>query len=193
MTPQADLTLNRTYNNGFGTSTGTGSTQATSWAEYGRFGIISDVSHEDRLTGFGELGQQYMSFAGYSETSSSANPFPASVNSGTLSMDVTRAGGSWTHKFDDIQLDADHNLPVSITLAGAIAHSFDVHSGLTATVASLGTSTAANVTDTWGEFGGRIEGQVTSNLAFDVDINGTTGGGDMGTAVHGGVGMSYKF
>jgi hypothetical protein len=84
-------------------------------------------------------------------------------------------------------------MPISITLAGDIAQSFDVHSGLTATVSGVGSSSANNGTDTWGEFGGRIESQLTDNIALDLDLTGTTGGGVLGTAIHGGVGVTYTF
>ena len=43
-----------------------------------------------------------------------------------------------THRLDDLFID----VLVSVTLAGAAARSFDVHSGMTANVAGVGTSTA---------------------------------------------------
>jgi len=67
VTPQATLALSRTYVNGAGTATGVGSTSATTWAYYGRSGLMWDVTKADSLTGYGELGQQSMAFAGYSE------------------------------------------------------------------------------------------------------------------------------
>ncbi|MGA8494391.1 MAG: hypothetical protein WB764_02840 [Xanthobacteraceae bacterium] len=79
------------------------------------------------------------------------------------------------------------------TLAGAAAHSFDVHSGLTADVSGVGIGTAGNEADTWGEFGGRIEAGLADGLALDLDINGTTGGGALGTVLHGGAGLVYRF
>jgi hypothetical protein len=47
-------------------------------------------------------------------------------------------------------------------------------------------------TDTWGEFGARVEGEMTNNIALDIDVTGTSGG-PAGTDVHGGVSMSDKF
>ena len=82
-------------------------------------------------------------------------------------------------------------VPVSITVAGSIAQSFDVHSGLTATVSGIGSSSAANTRNRWGEFGFR-RGTLTDRLN-DLDFTGTTGTGSLNTAVHGGIGLSYKF
>jgi probable HAF family extracellular repeat protein len=191
VTPQAPLTLTRSYANGSGTSTGQGGINATSWAEYGRGGLIWDVTAHDRLTGYGELGQQYMSFGAYSENSTN-NPFPASVGAGLLRLGVARIGGLWTHKIDDLFDQWDH-VPVSVTLAGNVAQSFNVHSGLTATVAGVGSTEANNGTDTWGEFGGRVTAGLTKNIDLNLDLNGTTGGGALGTAIHGGVGVTYSF
>jgi probable HAF family extracellular repeat protein len=193
VTPQADLTISRSYANGAGTSTGTGSTEATSWAEYGRLGMVWNLTGYDQLTGYGEMGQQYMAFNAYTETTAQGNPFPASVDGGVLRLDVARAGASWTHKFDGLQLEDDLNVPISFTLAGAAAHAINEHAGLTATVAGVGASTAANETDTWGEFGGRLEGQLTTHVALDLDLTGTTGSGALGTVFHGGVGLTYWF
>ena len=128
-----------------------------------------------------------MSFDPYAE-SATGNPFPASVGGGLFRMGVARAGGSWTHDLSSF-IDA----PVSVTLAGAVARSFDVHSGLTATVPGIAPMEAANSTDTWGEFGGRIETRFTERLAVDFDVNGTTGGGAIGTVLHGGVDVMLRF
>jgi Autotransporter beta-domain len=187
VTPRGMLTLTRTYANGAGTDTGEGSTNATSWAEYGRGGLIWDATKDDRFTGYGELGQQYMSFDAYTENSA-GNPFPASVGSGLFRTGVARVGGTWTRDLSSLIY-----APISFTLAGDVARSFDVHAGLTADVPGVGNVSAANEADTWGEFGARIETQLTDQLALDLDLNGTTGGGALGTSVHGGAGLSYRF
>ncbi len=192
MTPQAPFTFTRAYANGSGTSTGTGSAKTTNWAEYGRGGLIWDVTADDRLTGYGELGQQYMSFNGYTETSTAINPFPATISSGTLSMGVARLGGLWTHKIGGLS-DEWGPVPVSVTLAGDAVRSFDVHSGLTVNVAGIGSTTASNESDTWGEFGARLTAGLTPDTDLNLDINGTAGGGSLGTALHGGVGVSCRF
>ena len=187
ITPQATLTLNRTYMNGNTLALGQGSSNETSWAEYGRGGLVWNATKDDQLTGYGELGQQYMSFDGYTENSNAGNPFPASVGSGLFRMGVARIGGSWTHDLLHL-IEA----PISFTLAGDAARSFNVHSGLGATFLGAASTDAADITDTWGEFGARIEARFTDRLALDLDLNGTTNGA-LGTVLHGGIGVTVEF
>jgi hypothetical protein len=186
--PQASLTMSRPYANGTGTSTGSGGTQAASWAEYARAGLSWDANTNNKFSVYGELGQQYMSFDAYNETIEDSNPFPASVNNGLVRQDIVRAGGAWTHKLDNL-----FDKLTEITLVGAIAHSFNGQSGLTVNVAGIGTSTASFERATWGEFGARVESQLTEHIAVNFDITGTTGDNEMDTAIHGGVGLSYRF
>jgi probable HAF family extracellular repeat protein len=192
-TPDETLTFTRPYANGAGTSYGSGSTHAAAWAAYGRGGMMADVDADNRLTGYGELGVQYLSYGGYGEALTAQNPFPATVNGGLMHMDIARAGGEWTSKLGSIESDQGQIIPVSVTLAGAAAHSFGVHAPVATTVAGIGVSTGEGEDATWGEYGARLEAQFTDNIALDLDITGTTGGNGIGTTVHGGGGISYKF
>ncbi len=189
-TPQATMTMHRSYS--YGLSTGVGNTETTSWADYGRGGLIWDITSADRLTGYGEVGQQAMAFGAYSEQAGGTNPFPASVNGGLLNMGVARVGSSWTHKIDTLS-DTFGKVPVAVTFAGDVARSFAVHSGLHAVSAIGDTASSANTAETWGEFGGRLSAELTKNLSLDFDVNGTTGGDALGTSFHGGMGVSYAF
>jgi hypothetical protein len=191
--PSTQLTFTRPYNNEGFTDSGIGSTNATSWDEYFRGGLTVNLSATDKITGFGEIDEQSMGFDGYTEATSVTNPFPATINSGVIRMTILRAGPSWTHDVGSIHWDDNHATPLAVTFAGAVAHSFNVHSGLTAVVPDIGTTMASNTSDTWGEFGARIEGELTKSITLDFDIAGTAGGTDIGTSVHGGVGLGYTF
>ncbi|HEX3666828.1 MAG TPA: hypothetical protein VHU23_16510 [Rhizomicrobium sp.] len=188
VSPSTDLTLSRTYMNGNGLATGQGVTNSRSWGEYGRGGLVWKATKDDQFMGYAELGQQFVSFDGYTEETSPNNPFPATVGGGLLRMAVARFGGSWTRNLRGLIA-----LPWSVTVGGNIARSFAVHSGLTATVDGLGSMTAANIADTWGEFGARLESRITEKAAFYIEVSGTAGGGGIGSAVHGGAGLSYHF
>jgi fibronectin-binding autotransporter adhesin len=190
ITPRASLTLTRSYADLVtgGTDVGQGSTNETSWAEYARGGMVWSATKEDQLTGYGELGQQYMSFDGYTESANAGNPFPATVGGGLFRMGVARIGGSWTH-----DLWRQIYAPISLTIAGDMARSFNVHPGLGATFLGAASTNTNDSTDMWGEFGARIEARFTDRLALDLDLNGTTGGGTMGTVLHGGVDVVLRF
>lgn len=188
--PSTDTTFRRDYANGAGTATGRGSADTASWAGYGRGGVIWDATQTDQLMAYGELGRQSMHIDSYTEPLTTDNPFPASVDGGTMHMMVTKAGLSYTHDFDDVPT---LNIPVSVTLAGAVARSFATSSGLRTTVDGIGTLRADGQNETWGEFGARVEGTLTDGIVLNLDINGTTGGAAGETALHGGVGVVYKF
>ena len=191
VTPQQGVTLTRSYADGTGTSMGEGTSEATSWAGYGRAGMVWNATAHNSFTGFGELGQQTMDFSGYTEATTASNPFPATVSGGTLRMDVARYGGQWTHSMDGLFFPG--HIPATFTLAADYAQSFDVRSGLTAEVPGIGTSAAANTGDRWAEFGARLESHLTERLALDLDVTGTSGDNALRTAIHGGGGLSYSF
>jgi hypothetical protein len=195
VTPDAGLTMRRAYDTGGTSNTGIGKTDSTNWDYYLRFGVTTDLDHNNKLTGFGEIGEQAMDFGGYTEGAAANNPTPATVNGGELSMGVLRAGGVWTRKLGDLPVgegELARAVPVAVTLSGAIAHSFATHSGLSMTAGGVGFS-AADTTDTWGEYGARIEGHVTQNATIGIDMLGTAGGGKLGNSTHAGVFLGYEF
>ncbi len=193
-TPEETLTLTRGYVNGAGFSTGRGSADASSFAGYARSGLIWDATASDRLTGYGEIGRQYLSIASYIEAPGLANPFPASVDGGTLFMNVAKVGAAWTHETSHLlSLPNGKPLPISLTLAGAAVHSFSPHTALTASLAAAGTVRTNSPSETWGEFGGRLSARFTQNLSLGLDLSGTAGADPIGTSLHGGASLAYAF
>ena len=192
-TPEETLTFTRPYANGAGTSFGTGSANAAAYAAYGRGGMVWDADADDRLTGYGELGVQYLSFGGYGEALTAQNPFPATVNGGLMHMDIARLGGEWTRQMGTVESDQGQVIPGlsdSGGSGGAIVWRAraDGDDGVGHRHGHGGGTGRDR-----GEFGGRLEAQITGNLALDLDLTGTTGGDGLGTTVHGGGGISYKF
>ena len=45
----------------------------------------------------------------------------------------------------------------------------------------------------WAEYGARVGYAVTEAVTFDVFVNGVSGDDDIGTHVHGGGGLRYRF
>jgi probable HAF family extracellular repeat protein len=199
--PQAAMTLTRTYANGAGWSEGHGDVPSTTWAEYGRGGLMLDVSPADRFTGFGEIGQQTVTYLGYAEAEGPNNPFSAVIDGGAFRMNVARGGASWTHHWDrsfwnlrssDPYADPNQPAAVSLTLAGAVARSFATSTAITASVPGLGVVSAASQAATWCEFGARLEAQITRHMSIGLDLNGITGDA-ITSSIHGGVSLTYKF
>ena len=184
VTPNETLSLSRPYANGAGISTGNGSTDATAWTFYGKLGVAYELTTRDQINGWGDLDHEELKYSGYSEEISSSNPFPATVQSGTASLDIARTGLSLTHRLTD---------RLAVTGSAAIAHSFDARSGLNVTVAPMGMMTAEAPDATWGEFGAGIDIGLTKRLTLDLSAEGTTGGSNVGTSFHGGGGLSYSF
>lgn len=193
-TPEETLAFNRSYLNGSGMTTGQGSAEASSFAGYARGGLIWDVSGKDRLVGYGEFGKQYLSVSSYAEAYGPRNPFPAEVNGGLLFMNVAKLGGQWTREVGNAFLSPDGSAtPISLTLAGAAAHSFDPHMSLSASLSGAGTVTTTSRADTWGEFGARASAQITKNLSLGLDVSAIAGPDPVGASVHGGASLSFGF
>ncbi len=194
-TPEETMTFKRSYLNGSGSNSGSGSADASAFAGYGRGGLIWDATPSNRLVGYGEYGRQYLSVSSYVEASGAGynNPFPAEVNGGLLWMNVARAGFSWTHDLGAMFNANGQTVPLSFTLAGAAAHSFDPRTGLRATLTGAGTVTTPSHEDTWGEFGARIAAQFTKNVSFGLDFSGSAGADPGGASFHGGAALAYAF
>jgi len=186
-TPDETLTLHRAYANGVGTAVGTGNSGAYSFAGYGRLGLVYDVTPKDTLSTFVELGQQALHHAAYTEALSSANPFPTDVSEGLLRYDVARIGASATHTL------ATGKYPLTATVSGAIVQAFNADGTLRANVAGVGMTSAATSALTWGEFGASLGVALTNRLSANLGILGTSGDSNMGTALHGTAGVTYKF
>jgi hypothetical protein len=188
ITPEQTLTFSRPYANGPYAALGQGSSSTTSWDGYGRVGLVFDADGDDQLVGWGDLGEQGMDFGGYSEGLSQSNPFPATVSAGDLTFGVARLGASYTRDLKSLIY-----APFYVTLAGAAARSFGVHSGLNVAMGGLATMYGANSDDTWGEFGGQLSARLTDRVTASLGLSGTAGAQPIGISLHGDAGLSYQF
>jgi T5SS/PEP-CTERM-associated repeat protein len=188
VTPREDLTFSRPYDMGGNAAMGEAGTDATAWAGYGRLGLIWDADQANRFSAYSEFGQQGLVYDAASEASGPANPFPATIEAGSMRMGVARLGGSWTRDLTEM-----FHTPISATLAGAAARSFDVRSGLHVTEAGIGTMAANDDAVTWGEFGAQIDAAIAERTSLNVGLIGTAGAPPLGISVHGNAGLSYRF
>jgi hypothetical protein len=182
--PEADLEFERTYMNGAGTATGLGNTQGDVSYYYARAGVVFDLGKREQVVVSGEIGRERLEVDGYSETLT-GNPFNATVAPGTDEMDLAKARLAWSFALAP-RVDA--------TLWGAGVYGFNRQSDLVTSVAGVGVFTPAASDDTaWAEYGARIGYAVTETVTFDVFVNGVSGDDGIGTRVHGGGGLRYRF
>jgi probable HAF family extracellular repeat protein len=184
LAPEADLEFARTYANGAGTATGVGSTHGDVSYLFARAGLVFDLGRREQVVVSGEIGRERLEVDGYSETLA-GNPFNAAVAPGTDRMDLAKARLAWSFALAP-RVDA--------TLWGAAVYGFNRDTELTAAVAGLGVLAPVVDDDTaWAEYGARVGYAVTEAVTFDVFVNGVSGDDDIGTRVHGGGGLRYRF
>jgi probable HAF family extracellular repeat protein len=182
--PDADMEFERTYMNGAGTTTGVGSTHGDVSYLYARAGLVFDLGKREQVVIAGEVGRERLEVDGYSETLS-GNAFNAVVAPGTDRMDLAKARLAWSFGIAP-RMDA--------TLWGAGVYGFNRETELLAAVAGVGLFAPVIEDETaWAEYGARIGYAVTETVTFDVFVNGVSGEDDIGTRVHGGGGLRYRF
>ena len=183
--PEPDLEFERTYMNGAGTATGIGNTEGDVSYYYARAGVVFDLGKREQVVVSGEIGRERLEVDGYAETLSATNPFNAQVSSGTDEMDLAKARLAWSFALAP-RFDA--------TLWGAGVYVFNRETDLVTSVAGLGVFAPVVGDDTaWAEYGARVGYSVTEQVTFDVFVNGVSGDDDIGTRVHGGGGLRYRF
>ncbi len=183
--PDAALEFERTYANGAGTSTGVGNTHGDLGYVYARAGVLVVDDRLDQVAVSGEIGRQWMTVDGYSETISAQNPFAASIGEGTEQADLAKLRLMWSHQFSRV-------VDGTVWLTGVQA--FNRSSGLEATVAGVGLFGVNDVdTVNWAEFGARVGYKLTETVTLDGFANGVSGEEEIGTHVHAGLGLRYQY
>lgn len=183
--PRVRAQLHERRRDGAGTATGIGSTHGDVSYYYARAGVVFDLGKREQVVVSGEIGRERLEVDGYSEALSAGNPFNAQVSAGTDEMDIVKARLAWSFGIAP-RMDA--------TLWGAGIYGFNRETDLVASVAGVGVLTAVTDDDTaWVEYGARVGYAVTEAVTFDVFVNGVSGDDDIGTRVHGGGGLRYRF
>jgi probable HAF family extracellular repeat protein len=175
----SNVSLTRTYPGG----SGTGVTQGTLAALYGRAGLTKDFDTGDQLTFSGELGGRWLSTAAYSESFSAGNPFPASVAAGTDTQVVSKLGVAWTHPLAK---------SVDMTVRAAVGTTIGGVSELKVATTGFGTLTTGLDHPVWGELGAHLSWYVSDKSAIDLYATGIFGQG-IGANAHVGAGYHYRF
>jgi probable HAF family extracellular repeat protein len=180
--PQMNLAITRTYMNGAGTATGTGTTTGSIGSLYVKGGVIWTASEADEIALSGTAAVNLLSLAGYTEAAGATNPFPATysaINDVTTSIKATIA---WTHEINE---------RIDLTLSASLGETFGIDP-VTATVAGAGALTSPGGNYAFGELSARIGYKVSDDmtvsgfLAASMTQNG-------GTHVQAGIGVTLKF
>lgn len=100
-------------------------------------------------------------------------------------MDLAKARAQWSFGLSQ-RFDA--------TLWATAVYSFNQKSELVAAVAGVGTFVPVIDDETvWAEYGARIGYAVTEAVTLDLFFDGVSGEDEIGTRIHGGAGLRYRF
>ena len=125
-----------------------------------------------------------MQTGGYSEAMTAINPYPETVPTGLDTLNVARIGGQLTHLF---------NGNIEANVSAAVAYGFGAGAGAPVSVYEFGPiAPSALPNTTWMEYGARLGYRFNNRLVIDAFVVGTAFG-QVGTTVHGGVGLRYEF
>ena len=184
LTPYEHVNYTRTYANGLSRATGNGSALDRDLSVFARVGWVSRVTPIDEAAVYADVGRIWMQTGGYSEPMTAVNPYPATVNSGLDTLNIARIGGQYTHLFFG---------NIEANVSGGIAYGFSAGSGSAFDVTDFGPISAnALPNTTWVEYGARIGYRFNDRMVVDAFVLGT-GGGEVGTTVHGGIALRYAF
>jgi hypothetical protein len=184
ITPDATLTLSRSYVNGAGTALGRGTTEGEIGYHYVRLGAAVQLGQGSELSLSGELGRSRLDLAGYVEPLSASNPFEATVEARRERMTVVRLQGQFSHRFGP---------RVTATFyAGPVWARYGDGSGLVlATVPGIGPLVAAPGNPAWIEGGARIGYDLGR---FSIELFGDFGNGEsgVGEGAHAGLALRLR-
>ena len=184
LTPYEDVHYSRSYADGFTTSVGNASAINRNLSLFARAGWIARLTPVDEAAISGDLSRNWMQTGGYTEATSALNPFPATVSNGLDLLNVARIGAQITHLF---------NGNIEANVSGAVAYGFGAGAGSAVNVYDFGPiAPNALPNTTWAEWGARLGYRYSDRLVIDAFVVGTAFG-EVGTTVHGGIGLRYSF
>ncbi len=124
-----------------------------------------------------------MKTAAYAEQIA-GNPFNAVVSDGKDAMDVVKLRMQGSREFG--KYDA--------TVWGAWAVGFRRSANYVTSISGVGSLSPSELKNVaWAEYGARIGYKISESLTADLFMNGISGDADLGTRIHGGAGLRYKF
>jgi hypothetical protein len=184
LTPYEQVKYSRNYSNGDGTALGTATAVDRDLSLFARVGWLARLTPADEAAVYGDLSRNWMQTGGYSEATTAINPYPETVPSGLDALDVARIGGQYTHLF---------NGNIEANVSAAVAYGFGAGSGSFVNVYDFGPIAPNALPNTaWLEYGARVGYRFSNRIVVDAFVIGTAFG-EVGTTVHGGIGLRFSF
>ena len=181
----ADLTFDRTYDNGAARVTAIGKGSGDLTYVSGRAGIVFGHRTSDQLAISAEYGREQLHSSAYSELNVASNPFAAIFGDARDRMDLAKLRLQWSHQFGP-RIDA--------TLWAAAVHAFNRETSLQASVAGVGSFSPGDLKDlNWAEFGLRVGYALSQTITVDAFANGLSGRDGIDTRAHGGAAVRVRF
>jgi probable HAF family extracellular repeat protein len=182
--PFQEVRYSRTYDNGAGTATGSGTAHSSFASGFIRAGWIDRLSPLDEIGGAVTLARTNQTQSGYAEAVGSTNPFDAIFTQGTDSANFASGSVQATHLFFG---------RIETTLNFAVSSSFGSHSGVHASVTGLGAVPVSAHELTVYEPGLRLGYRLDDNFTLEGFVDASIGPGAVGASPHGGIGISTNF
>ncbi len=171
VSPAQNDMFERVYANGSGTATGTGFTHSTLAEGYIKGGLVLTPTKKMQLALSADVGEGVFSYDGYSEASSSANPFPATVSGATRTATLVHA---------DAKLNWTVNDHVKLGLNAGVGHSIG-QARVSGTVAgSPYSATGGDIS--WVDYGADVGLSLNKRASLTAFVIGESG--DKGTGSH---------
>ena len=131
-----------------------------------------------------EFGRQDFHTGGYAEPMSTGNPFEATILPARDRMDIGKLRAQVTRSLTP-ELDG--------TLWIAVAKTLSASTSLHASVTGFGALAPASKNPVWAEYGARIGYKLTGNVTVDAFANGISGNQGLGTRLHVGADLRWRF
>jgi hypothetical protein len=182
--PLQRTTYSRNYANSGNWAGGRASVNTANYATFGKLGWVYRFSPRDELSGWVEISRNWQMVGGYADTAGGANPIPVTIPGGVDKVNIAKLATQWTHLWGS-QIETQMNL--------GVARSFDSRSGVSATLAGLGTVNPTMGEYTWVEYGMRVGYRLQKGIVIDAFANGTLAKQPIGNTIHSGIGVRYLF
>ncbi len=182
--PFEQVRYSRTYPYGNLVAEGQGNAINRSLGLFARVGWVDRVTPIDEAAVYTDISRSWLVAGGYTEAAAGNNPYPATVSTGLEALDVLRLGGQYTHLFGG-QFEAN--------VSAAVAYGFNSLNSAQWNVADYGSIAPYPIGNSvWYEWGARVGYRVSQRMVIDAFLLGTLGG-QVGTTLHGGIGLRYLF